>query len=149
MVYQELYVKIEDFAQSLEGCKAAKVFYRIVTEQAEIWDERPVRLQDGTIAEREKVKGFRYSTKITLTALGFQPTEGEKLNPLNPPKPDTQLVFSDTLADRDCWTRQESEAYGAEVDAGWKAVLTQVKTVWKKSAFFEGVASILLPTPQG
>lgn len=143
MSYQEVFADLEDFASELNASKAKKVWYRIEKIREPVKGEREMPLMDGT-RERKEIDGFVGTTKITLTALGYlNPSDAKPMgSSLNPEKPDTQLVFSMIIAQKEIMLQNEFEEYEKDVEAGWKGVLGEVKKAWA-GAFFEGVGSII------
>ena len=146
MSYQTVYGDLEDYANALKFSKVQAVWFRVTKEQAEIEGERSTPLEDGTIS-KEKARGLRLSAKITLTALGFLVPEGEQKqmgSSLNVPKPDTQMVFSIPLTEKDCFDKNDVDAYEKDVTAGYQSILKEVEKTHSPAAFFEGVASIIV-----
>lgn len=153
MVYQQVFGDLEDFAQELKVAKAKKAWFRISNEQTEIKRAHNVALEDGT-KERQVLPGVKYTAKITLTAFGYlNPSELDQKTmgaSLNPPKPDSQLVFVAPIAQKDCFVdpstgsldAEEVAAFDKEVETNWKAVISEVKKIWD-GPFFEGVGSII------
>ena len=144
MSYQKVYGDLEDFSKELKDAKAKQAFFRIATEQQPIEGIRKVQLEDGTI-EDKPANGSRFTATITLTALGFVMVEPEsKIQgaSFNVPKPDTQMVFTAPIAQKECFTGADKSDFDKEVEANWKAVIKEVGKMWS-GAFFEGVVSIV------
>lgn len=141
--YQKVFGDLEDYAHALGVSKSREAYFRTATEQEPIEGAREVQLEDGT-KTTEKVRGIRFSTSITLTALGVlnpvdAKVQGASLNPVNP---DVQLVFTAPIAAMECFSADDKKAFDAEVEANWKSVLNEVKKQYG-GAFFEGVVSII------
>jgi hypothetical protein len=143
MGYQKVYGDLEDYAHALVVAKAKEAYFRIATEQVPVEGTRPTRLEDGTIGQ-EDVKGMRFTANITLTSLGFVSIDQEpKIQgaSFNVPKPDTQLVFTAPIAQKDCFSVEDKSEFDKELEANWKSVINEVKKQWT-GVFFEGVVSI-------
>jgi hypothetical protein len=144
MSYQKVFGDLEDYSHELAASKARQAFFRTTTEQEAIQGIRTVQLEDGTKTE-EKANGIKFTSVITLTALGQLNPEGDMKAQgasVNPVKPDTQLVFTSHLAQKECFSAADKAEFDAEVEANWKQVINEVKKVWA-GAFFEGVISIV------
>jgi hypothetical protein len=144
MGYQKVYGDLEDFAKELKETKARQAFFRLATEQVPVEGTRGVQLEDGTIGQ-EDVKGMRFTSTITLTALSFVSVEPEsKIQgaSFNIPKPDTQMVFTAPIAQKECFSGEDKSEFDKEVEANWKAIIKEVGKMWSGS-FYEGVVSIV------
>ena len=145
MGFQKVYGDLEDYAKELKEAKAKQAFFRIATEQQPIEGMIKQPLEDGGALEDKKVQGLRFTSTITLTALAFVSNEPEsKLQgaSFNVPKPDTQMVFTAPIAQKECFTGADKAEFDKEVEANWKAVIKEVGKQWS-GAFFEGVVSII------
>lgn len=144
MGFQKVYGDLEDYAKELKEFKAKQAFFRIATDQQQVKGTLQERLPDGTIEEKEAA-GIRFTSTITLTALAFVSVEPEsKIQgaSFNVPKPDTQMVFTAPIAQKDCFTGADKAEFDKEVEANWKAIIKEVGKVWS-GPFFEGVVSIV------
>jgi len=144
MGYQKVYGDLEDFAKELKEFKAKQAFFRIATEQQQVKGVVQERLPDGTLEDKE-AQGIRFTSTITLTALAFVSNDPEsKIQgaSFNIPKPDTQMVFTAPIAQKECFSGADKTEFDKEVEANWKAIVKEVGKQWS-GPFFEGVVSII------
>jgi hypothetical protein len=142
MRYKKIYGDLEDYSHELKVAKANQAFFRISTDQAEIEGVRPEKLPDGTVNNNAKVRGLRFVSTITLTALGVCNPDPDRPGVVpERPKYDTQLVFGAAIAQKDCFIGEDKAEFDRLVDVNWKAVLNEVKKQWG-GAFFEGEVSL-------
>lgn len=124
MVLLKQYIEdIEMFADEIKAAKVIKVFYFVNITSEKIVGNIPTQESDGTRSGTQQVQGSRMVANMQLTALAPLTIMNGQIIPGDR----AYLVSNQFLAEGNCFTKEDDEAFNAAVLESRNGVLDKIK----------------------